>query len=224
MIRSSEPAPILVSGRSEAPTRRLQRLRARIRLRKRLTLSTTPAGGCRPAPARNAPSPACPRLEEEGAGELEPGRGPAAVARSACSGRRRWLRPAARPAGVRKYRASGTRRPRRGRDGRSHWGRASRHSPSAGGWRAPRRTCAGGTGCAPRPDRRKAMAPGRSWRPRPGAASRRQATTARGRQRENAVHPGPCWRRKEKEDGALSGATLSQELKRVGSGFQDEET
>ena len=45
MIRSSEPAPILVSGRSAAPTRRLQRLRARMMLRKRLTLSTTPAGG-----------------------------------------------------------------------------------------------------------------------------------------------------------------------------------
>ena len=45
MIRSSDPAPILVSGASAMPRRRLQRLRARMMLRKRLTLSATAAGG-----------------------------------------------------------------------------------------------------------------------------------------------------------------------------------
>ena len=45
MIRSSEPAPILLSGASATPRRRLQRLRARMMLRKRLTLSATAAGG-----------------------------------------------------------------------------------------------------------------------------------------------------------------------------------
>ena len=45
MIRSSEAAPILLSGARAIPTRTLQRLRARISARNRLTLSITPAGG-----------------------------------------------------------------------------------------------------------------------------------------------------------------------------------
>ena len=73
MMRSVEPAPILVSGASAAPTLRLQRLRARMMLRKRLTLSATPAGGLLASTSskwRRASRSLL--LEEEGAGELEP--------------------------------------------------------------------------------------------------------------------------------------------------------
>ena len=70
---ATELVPRLVSGRNAAPRRRLQRLRARMILRKRLTLSATAAGELAGQHMLEMPpGELVLALEEEGAGELQP--------------------------------------------------------------------------------------------------------------------------------------------------------